>query len=395
MGDKMNKKNPDLPGFPLKWVCIIIFITAIVTSLTTVLIIYNNSKIVLGSVSIKDDDALREFLKVYNGLDENYYENYDKKEMIEAAIAAMLKYLGEDYSTYMNQQESDNLSEHLSGKFLGIGISIGNGREIFKVYENTPAQRVGLQEGDIILKINDKETENLTQAAVANLINKQEENTILVQREDKTYSYKVTPEYVNTPLTTQIIERADKKIGYIYMTAFTNTVEEEFKRSLEDLESDGIDNLIIDMRGNAGGYLKGATAIANLFLEKGRIIYTLDGKDSKETTYDETDEKREYPVVVLLSEASASASEVLASALKDSYGATIVGTVSYGKGRVQQTRKLEDGSMVKYTTARWLRPNGECVDGVGITPDYLVELVEKEDGTWQDTQLEKALELLG
>ena len=126
----------------------------------------------------------------------------------------------------------------------------------------------------------------------------------------------------------------------------------------------------------------------------GKIIYTLDSKDQKETTYDETDEKREFPVVVLLSESSASASEVLAAALKDSYNATIVGTKSFGKGRVQQTRKLEDGSMVKYTTAKWLRPNGECVDGVGITPDYEIELVEKEDGTWQDTQLEKALELL-
>jgi len=235
----------------------------------------------------------------------------------------------------------------------------------------------------------------LEQAAVANLIDKIEENTILIEREGRTYLYKVTAEMVNTPLTTQLIERADKRIGYISMTAFTNTVEEEFQRSLLELESDSMDSLIIDIRGNAGGYLKGATAIANMFLEKGKIIYSLEGKDSTETTYDETEEKRDIPIVILMSEASASASEVLASALKDSYGAILVGTKSYGKGKVQQTRRLEDGSMVKYTTAKWLRPNGECIDGVGLFPDYEVELIQKEDGTWQDTQLEKALELLG
>jgi len=390
----MNKNNK-MPGFSLKWVCIIIVVTSMVTSLTTCLIIYNNSKIVLGSTSIKDDDALREFLRVYNSLDENYYENINKTEMIEEAISAMLKYLGEDYSTYMNQKETDNLAEQLSGKFLGIGISIINGREIFRVYDNTPASKVGLQKGDIIININNKSTENLTQIEVANLIDKKNENTLIILREEKELTYHVTAEMVNTPLTTELIERADQKIGYIFISAFTNTVEEEFKKSVEDLEKDGMNSLIIDMRGNAGGYLKGATAIANMFLEKGKIIYSLEGKDSTETTYDETDEKRDYKVVILLNESSASASEVLASAFKDSYGATIIGTKSYGKGRVQQTKKLEDGSMVKYTTAKWLRPNGECIDGIGITPDYEIDLIEKEDGKFQDTQLEKALELLG
>jgi len=127
-------------GFSLKWVCVIIFITAVVASLTTGIIIYNNSKIVLGTASIKDDDALREFLKVYNSLDENYYENIDKTKMIEEAIAAMLNYLGEDYSTYLNKSETNDLENRLSGKFKGIGISITNGREIYKVYENTPAK---------------------------------------------------------------------------------------------------------------------------------------------------------------------------------------------------------------------------------------------------------------
>lgn len=387
----MEEKNK---GFRLIQVCIIIFITAICTSLTTGIIIYNNSKIVLGSTSIKDDDALREFLKVYNGLDENYYEDIDKQKMIDAAISAMLEYLGEDYSTYLNENETNDLTDQLSGKFKGIGISISNGREIFKVYENTPAKNAGLQKGDIILNINEKDTENLTQAQVANLIDKMGENTIKVKRNEEILEFKVTAESINTPLTDKLIEKGDKKIGYIYISAFTNTVGEEFEKSIKDLEKQGINRLIIDMRGNTGGYLKGATDIANLLIEKGKKIYSLEGKEETTDYYDETEEKRDYPIVILMNEGTASASEVLASALKDSYGAILVGETSYGKGKVQSTRALEDGSMVKYTTARWLRPNGECIDGYGLQPDYEVKLEQNEEGTYIDTQLEKAIELL-
>lgn len=386
-------KEP-LKGFPLKWVCIIIFITAIVTSLTTGVIIYNNSKIILGSSSIKDDNALREFLKVYNSLEESYYEDINKNEMIDEAIAAMLKYLGEDYSTYLNKKETENLSNQLSGQFKGIGISITNGREIFKVHEDTPAKRAGLQDGDIIISINNKSTENLTQAEVANLIDKTNENTIIVSRNDEILTFKVTAEMVNTPLTSQVFEKESGKVGYIMITAFTNTVGEEFKKSLEDLEKQEIKSLIIDMRGNSGGYLKGATEIANIFIEKGKVIYSLEGKEETEKFYDETEEKRDYPIVIIMNESTASASEVLASALKDSYGAIFVGKISYGKGKVQQTKTLEDGSMVKYTSAKWLRPNGECIDEVGLIPDYDIDLVQNEEGIWIDTQLEKAIELL-
>ncbi len=379
-------------GFPLRWICVIIFITAVVASLTTGIIIYNNSKIILGTTSIKDDDALREFLKVYNGLDENYYENIDKTKMIEEAIAAMLNYLGEDYSTYLDQNQTDDLENRLSGKFKGIGISITNGREIVKVYENTPAKKAGIEAHDIIMNINGKETENLTQAEVANLIDKIKENTIIVDRNGELLTFKVTAESINRPLTSEKIENTN--IGYIYISAFTETVGEEFKKSLEELEENGIEKLIIDMRGNTGGYLKGATEIANMFIEKNKLIYILEGKDNKEEYRDETDEKREYPIAILMDGNTASASEVLAGALKDSYGVTLVGETSFGKGKVQQTKSLEDGSMVKYTTARWLRPNGECIDGYGLQPDVEVKLPIEEDKIVSDTQLEKAIELL-
>lgn len=381
-------------GFSLKSVAIIIIVTAIITSLTTGLIIYNNSKLILGSASLSNDSALKEFLKVYSSLNENYYEDIDKTKMIDAAIAAMLKYLGEDYSTYLNQTETDSLSNKLSGTFKGIGISITNGNEIVKVYEDTPAFKAGLKENDKIIRINDTDTEGKNQIEVANLIDKTKENTLVVSRDGAELTFKVIPEEINTPLTTQVYEKNDKKIGYIYIEAFTEKVGEEFKKSLEDLEQQGITSLIIDVRENTGGYLKGATEIASLFLEKGKNIYSLEGKDGVTTYKDETDEKRDYPIILLINENTASASEVLAAALQDSYGAKLVGKISYGKGKVQQTKQLEDGSMVKYTSARWLTPEGECIDGFGLAPHYEEDIVQNEDGTYTDNQLNKAIELL-
>lgn len=381
-------------GFELKKVCIIIVITAIITSLTTGLIIYNNSKIVLGSTSIKEDEALTEFLRVYNSLDENYYTDYNKTEMIDAAIAAMLDYLGEDYSTYLNQDETDSLSNKLSGKYLGIGISIANGNEILKVYEDTPAHEAGLQIGDKIISINNENTTEKTQAEVSNMIDKTKENEIVIDRNGEYITFNITAAEINMPLTSEIIEYNNKKIGYIYISSFTNTVGEEFAKSLSELENEGMESLIIDVRENTGGYLKGATEIASQFIEKGKILYSLESKDSVDEYKDETDEYKTYKVAILVSENTASASEVLTAALKDSYGAIIVGKTTYGKGKVQQTRALEDGSMVKYTTARWLRPNGECIDGTGITPDFDVDIIQNVDGTYTDQQMNTALEQL-
>lgn len=381
-------------GFELKKVCIIIVITAIVTSLTTGLIIYNNSQIVLGSTSIKEDEALTEFLRVYNSLDENYYTDYNKTEMIDAAIAAMLDYLGEDYSTYLNQDETDSLSNKLSGKYLGIGISIANGNEILKVYEDTPAHKAGLQIGDKIISVNNENTTEKTQAEVSNMIDKTKENEIVIDRNGEYITFNITAAEINMPLTSEIIEYNNKKIGYIYISSFTNTVGEEFAKSLSELENEGMESLIIDVRENTGGYLKGATEIASQFIEKGKILYNLESKDSVDEYKDETDEYKTYKVAILVSENTASASEVLTAALKDSYGAIIVGKTTYGKGKVQQTRALEDGSMVKYTTARWLRPNGECIDGAGITPDFDVDIIQNEDGTYTDQQMNTALEQL-
>ena len=199
------------------------------------------------------------------------------------------------------------------------------------------------------------------------------------------------------------MEGNDKKVGYLSISSFSNTLAKQVESALDELESDGIESLIIDLRNNGGGLLTAAKDTASLFLEKGKAIYSLEGNDKNEKTkvyYDETSTSRNYPIVVLVNGGTASASEILTAALKDSYGATTVGTTTYGKGKVQQTKKLSDGSLVKYTTSRWLTPNNECIDEYGISPDYGIELEyqyddEKNITGYTDTQIAKARSILG
>ncbi len=377
-------------GLSLKEICLIILITAITTSITTGIIMYNNNVFENGAVNINKDEALKEFLKVYANLNESYYEDIDKNKMIDSAIEAMVDYLGEDYSTYLNKDETVSLENELSGTYKGIGISITDNNQIYRVYPNTPASRANLKENDIITKINGIiVTDN-----VANMLDKTKENTLEIKRGEEIFEIKITPEEINTPLTREVLDNEGTNVGYINVPSFTFTVATEFRNALEEIEAKGISSLIIDLRYNTGGYLSGASEIAAMFLEKDKTIYSLEEKNNKETFKDDTDEKRDYKIIVLVNGATASASEVLASALKDSYDATLLGTTTFGKGKVQQTKMLEDGSMVKYTTAKWYTPNGECIDEMGLFPDYSVELQEDEEGNYIDTQLNRALELL-
>ena len=202
---------------------------------------------------------------------------------------------------------------------------------------------------------------------------------------------------INPSIDYYMIE--DSNIGYIGITAFSKNLDSQMKKALNDLESKNMTSLIIDLRNNTGGYLDAASNVANIFLEKDKTIYSLDYKGNVTHYYDTTSEKKDYDIVVLINKNSASASEILAAALKESYGAKLVGETTFGKGRVQQTMNLDDGTMVKYTSARWLTPSGTCIDGVGILPDYPIsnEEVLNDEGNIIDIidkQLEEAITIL-
>ena len=375
-------------GLSIKEIIVIVLVTAITTSLTTGIIIYNNNVLENGAVNINKDKDLKEFLKVYANLNKDYYEDIDKEKMLDSAIEAMVDYLGEDYSTYLDKDETESLEKELSGTYWGIGISVINNNRIYKVYPDTPASKVDLKEDDLIIKVNGKD---VGEENIANMILKDgNENVLVVKRGEETHEVRVKAEEINSPLTREVIDN----IGYIEVSTFTYNVASEFRKALEEVESKGINSLIIDLRSNTGGFLSGASEIASMFLEKDKVIYSLEEKDKNQTYKDDTDEKRDYKIVVLINGSTASASEVLASALKESYGATLIGSSTFGKGKVQQTKTLDDGSMVKYTTAKWYTPSGECIDEMGLFPDYAVKLEEDEEGHVIDTQLNKAIEVL-
>lgn len=391
-------------GFNLLTVLIIMVFTSIIASLATGVIMLNAAPKYKVNSNIKNDENLEEFVNVYETILSKYYDdNIDKKGMLNAAEEAMLNFLGDKYTTYLNDTEYKDIIDELSGTYDGIGIMI-KGNVIVDVLDDSPAMKSGILKNDIITKINDikidtdydlnlteEEKEFLTGEQVKSLIKQNSNNKEIkleIKRGESTLIYNVNKENIINPIITH--KKIDNtSIGYIYIKNFSSNLKVQVSKALDELERNNITSLIIDLRDNVGGYLTSLEDVASMFIENGKIIYSLETSNSKFDYKDKTKEKRDYPIVVIINGNSASASEILASALKESYNATLVGTKSYGKGKVQQVVPLNNGDSVKYTSAKWLTPKGVCIDGVGITPDYVVE-----ESTLSDTQLDKAIELL-
>lgn len=381
--------------FELWEVIAITLFSSLVMSFCTGYLVYRSS---CGKVtSVNGDEYLAELYKAYDEIKSNYYSSVDLGSLVDAGIKGMFSYLGDPYTTYLDKDQTDNLTDSLKGTQHGIGVLINLSDEekkiiISKVYDNTPAKEAGLVSGDEIVKVNDKlvsESENLKD--ITALIKNSNEVKLVIQRDgvDKEYTLK-TADFYNPSVEEKMIEGANgNKIGYLQISKFNETAYEQFNQKLNKIEATGINSLIIDLRGNTGGFLSAATKISELFLKKGEVIYSLNEQSGTKVTYDETEESRNYKVFVLVNESSASASEILAAALQDSYGAILVGTTTYGKGKVQKTNKMNDGTMYKYTSAKWLTPKGECIDGVGLKPD-----IEISNGNelLKDLVLEKAIE---
>lgn len=397
----MNKEK-NYRGFSLAWVIGIVVVTSIISGITTGVIVYNNNRLSYNMTygDLSNDKELNEFLTVYANILSDYYEDVDTGELLDKAIAGMMDYLGDDYSTYLDDETTAELFESLSGEYKGIGVSINNtDKSIVEVYKNTPASKAGIETGDIIVGFNNTDVTNMSATEVVEMIKNSTGNfTLQLKRGEQTITVTLKNETLIAPNTDYyMIENTN--IGYLYMETFSNTLATQVKSALEEMEKNGMTSLIIDLRNNTGGYLNSASDVASIFLEKGKRIYSLEYQNEVNHYNDETREHKEYNIVVLINENTASAAEILAAALKESYGATIVGETSFGKGKVQQTMQLDDGSMVKYTSAYWLTPNGTCIDEIGINPDYYVtnEEITDENGTItgiNDLQLQKAIEIL-
>ena len=393
-----NRKNT---SFKFSTIIIIMIITALISGLTAGVIVYTsyNKSTGINYNNVNNDAALKQFLEVYSSVTEDYYEDINKTEMLEAAIDAMLKYLDERYTSYLNTTQTNQLNDTLKGEYEGIGIAIVD-HKIVDIFKNSPAFDAGMAVGDIIKSIDGVDVATYSTEEIVKKIQQSTGSnlSITVLRNGEPVSFNISTAKLYVPaISYKVIDNTN--IGYIRLATFSSTVFNQVSDALIELNNKEISSLILDLRVNAGGYLEASEKVASLFLEKGKTIYSLETKKSKTIIKDKTIDKTEYPIVVLIDENTASAAEILAAALKESYGATIVGVKSYGKGKVQQVVSLIDGSMAKYTTGKWYTPTGTNVDKVGITPDYTVTLEIEKDQNGNtinivDTQLIKAIDLL-
>lgn len=347
---------------------------------------------------------LAKFVDAYDAIVNNYYKEVDKDKLVESAINGMVSSIGDAYTSYSDKDVTDNFNEAVNGKYMGIGALImksENDLVIYKVFEDSPSYRAGLKDGDIILKLDDKDTKDMSVNDIASIVKNDgnKEVKLLVKRGEENLDITIVKDMVELPVVSgKVINHNDKKIGYISLSIFSSVASEQFNKELVKLEKEGISGLVIDVRGNSGGYLTTVTDIASYFLKKGDIIYKLEVNDKVTVRKDKTKESRDYPVAVLIDKNSASASEILASSIKESYNGYVVGTNSYGKGTVQQTLVLSDGSMIKYTIEKWLTPLGNWINEEGVIPTNYVELSSEylNNPVFEnDNQLNKALELVG
>jgi len=346
---------------------------------------------------------LAKFVDAYDAIVNNYYKEVDKDKLVESAINGMVSSVGDEYTSYSDKDVTDNFNEAVNGKYMGIGALImksENDLVIYKVFEDSPSYKAGLKDGDIILKLDDKDTKDMSVNDIASIVKNDDnkEVKLLIKRGEENLDITIVKDMVELPVVSgKVINHNDKKIGYISLSIFSSVASEQFNKQLVKLEKEGISGLVIDVRGNSGGYLTTVTDIASYFLKKGDIIYKLEVNDKVTVRKDKTKESRDYPVAVLIDKSSASASEILASSIKESYNGYVVGTNSYGKGTVQQTLVLSDGSMIKYTIEKWLTPLGNWINEEGVVPTNYVELSSEylNNPVFEnDNQLNVALELV-
>jgi carboxyl-terminal processing protease len=343
------------------------------------------------------------FWKTWNILNEKYpsINDIEDQEKIYGAISGLVNSLNDPYTNFLKPEEKRIFEEDISGSFVGLGMEVGIRNKILTVIsplKDTPAYKAQIKAGDIILKINDTLTSDLTIDEAVTLMRGEKGTevslTILRSGKQKAEEIKITRDIINIPtLDTEIT--ADN-VFIIKLYSFSANSAQLFKNALLKFSEAKTDKLLLDLRGNPGGYLDSAVSMASWFLPSGKAVVIEDyGKNEKQKIY----RSKGYNVfndnlkfVILIDEGSASASEILAGAMQDHKKAKIVGAKSYGKGSIQEVVKITSDSILKITVAKWLTPNGNSISEKGLMPDYVVPSKEKEED--KDLQMDKAVELL-
>ena len=368
-----------------------------------------NSGIASCKVCPPEDLDFSLFWETWRDLKSSYVDpqKIDTQKMIYGAISGMVNALGDPYTVFFNPDDTKKFNETAEGVFEGIGAEIDkrNGQILIVApLEGTPAQKAGLRAGDKILKIDDKTTDNMTSEEAVSLIRgpKNTEVTLTILREglEKSQEFKIKRALITVPSVKWELKTASNgdKVAYIRLYQFSEYSASDFSKAASEILKSSANKLILDLRDNPGGYLYVTEDLAGWFLKRGDLILIEDsgeGKEKNESKAQGNEKFLDFPMVVLINNGSASASEILAGALRDDRGVKLIGEKSFGKGTVQQLMPLSEGSSLKITIAKWLTPKGQSIIDNGLEPDIKVEMTEEDYEKERDPQLDKALEVIG
>ncbi|MCM3743149.1 S41 family peptidase [Sporosarcina luteola] len=359
----------------------LIFGLVLATAAVTFFALTTGEDKVVEVVSPQNPAERKEFKKLYEAYDEmkkNYYNEIDETAVIDGAINGMIEALGDPFSDYLNEKEARQLTESISSSFEGIGAEIQelNGYiNIVSPIKNSPAERAGLLPNDMIIAVDGKSIQGMSSSEAVLLIRGKKGTTVTlsVRRGEIGEPFDVKIERDVIPIETVYAEMLDDNIAHIHITSFSEHTYDELLAALDEMEKKGMAGLIVDVRQNPGGMLNTAIDISDLFVEKDKNLFQYEGKGTNPEVYVASDGKKvQVPVTLIIDDGSASASEILAGALKESANVPLIGIKTYGKGTVQTPKDLPDGSNLKLTTAKWLTPNGNWIHEKGIEPDIEV-----------------------
>lgn len=352
--------------------------------------------------SVLDDEVVQKLMLLEEGIDEYYLGDVDEAALEDSLYHGLVDGLDDPYSTYYSEEELEEVMESAEGIYYGIGAYIGLDTasgycKITKVMDGTPAMEAGLQAEDIIVEVNGEDMWGITTSEIVTYIKGPENTTVdlTIYREGELDYLDITVERRKIETPTVVYEMDENKIATIQITQFDEVTTDQFKDSLKQAEQEGMKALVLDLRDNPGGSLATVVDIAGELLPKGLVVYTEDKAGERNEYKSDGKNEIQVPVVVLVNENSASASEILAGAIQDYKKGTILGTTTFGKGIVQKIFPMSDGSALKLTISHYYTPAGNDIHGVGIVPDEELELDKEkyvEDGT--DNQMDRAKEIL-
>jgi carboxyl-terminal processing protease len=384
---------------------LIFFVIFLTAGITTFVLAFGDEK-ATDIVNVEEDEFYNqqrdEFSKLYTAYDtlkENYYKELDEDALVNGAINGMLEALDDPYSDYMNVEEATGFHNSISSSFEGIGAEIQekDGHiAIVSPIKGSPAEKAGLKPNDVILTVDNKSLQGMSTTEAVLLIRgkKGTKVELTIQRPgvDEPITVPITRDTI--PLQTVYGELLEDGIAKVSITSFSENTSKELVENLNSLKKEGMKGLILDLRQNPGGLLDEAVRISSLFVPEGKILFKVEDRNGSVKEYKSNNSNNsDLPLVVIIDKGSASASEILAAAVKESAQVPLVGEKSFGKGTVQTAQDLQDGSNMKYTTAKWLTPNGNWIHQKGIEPDFKVALPKYASLTYIDPDKELSLSM--